>query len=220
MDEPSPRSIDMPARIAEQLRDQVNRGILSPGLQMRQMELAKQFSVSRVPVREALKLLAAEGLIEHDPNRGFYVAMLSSEEAEQLYRIRHLLEAEVLSTIEWPTVEQLKDLYARVKELDDLLEHGDRLGWVTRHREFHKSIFELSAQKFLVREVLRLLSLTDRYRSLVMTPGFSKEIKANQERSLVEALATRDKERLLQVFEQERNSIEQSLLAALKARGV
>lgn len=92
--------IDIPAQIAQEIRKLINRGQLPPGLQLRQSDLADRFGISRVPVREALKLLAAESIIEHDPNRGFFVAPLSTDEARQLYRLRHLLEAELLSTVE------------------------------------------------------------------------------------------------------------------------
>lgn len=213
------RSIDLPSFIANQIREQINRGVLAPGLQLRQMDLAERFDVSRVPVREALKLLAAAGMIEHDPNRGFYVAPLSSDEAEQLYRIRYLLESEVLSTVEWPGPEQLSALSDMVDELNETLEQGDRSGWVEKHRRFHHFIFDLSPHKVLVREVLRLLAITDRYRSLIAAPG-AKDARATQEHKLVEALATRDRELLLKVFAQERGSIEEGLLSALMARGL
>lgn len=219
----TPRATDIPSRIAGEIREQINRGVLSPGLQLRQMDLANQFSVSRVPVREALKLLAAEGLIGHDPNKGFHVAYLSSDEARQLYRIRYLLESELLSTVQWPNEQQLAHLDHMVESLDDALKEGDRSAWVTRHRQFHRYIFDLSPNKVLVNEVLRLLTLTDRYRSLLVSPGFngfSSEPRATQERHLVEALAARDRERLLSVFERARADIEKGMLAALEARGL
>src|SRR5689334_1338621 len=95
-------SLDMPAAIADEIRSLVTRGVLAPGLQLRQTDLAERFSASRVPVREALKLLTAEGVVTHDVNRGFFVTALSSDEARQLYRMRHLLETEVLSSVAWP----------------------------------------------------------------------------------------------------------------------
>ncbi|MFA5597201.1 MAG: GntR family transcriptional regulator [Pusillimonas sp.] len=216
----TPRATDIPSRIAGEIREQINRGVLSPGLQLRQMDLANQFSVSRVPVREALKLLAAEGLIGHDPNKGFHVAYLSSDEARQLYRIRYLLESELLSTVQWPNPQQLAHLETMVESLDEAIKDGDRSAWVTRHRQFHRYIFELSPNKVLVHEVLRLLTLTDRYRSLLVSPGFTADPRATQERHLVEALAARDRERLLSVFERARADIEKGMLAALEARGL
>ena len=93
----------VPAKIANELRSLIARGTLAPGMRLGQTELAEQFNASRVPVREALKLLSSEGIIEHDPNRGFFVTRLSRDEAEQLFTLRHLVEDELLSTIEWPS---------------------------------------------------------------------------------------------------------------------
>src|SRR5262245_44465220 len=100
----------VPAAIASRLRSLIARGSYSPGMRLGQTELAEQFSASRVPVREALKLLSSEGLVEHDPNRGFFVARLSRDEAEQLFTMRHLIEDELLKTLEWPDEEEFADL--------------------------------------------------------------------------------------------------------------
>ena len=217
----TPRNAGIPARIAEQIREMIVRGALSPGVHLGQMELAERFEASRVPVREALKLLAAEGLLIHDPNRGFFVATLSSEEASQLYRMRHLIEFELLSSVAWPTEAQIADFNAMLDELEVLLAGGDRAGWNIRHREFHLAIFNLSPQKILVREVLRLWTLTDRYRSLLPSPrARAGERGAEDERVLIDALAKRDRERLLSAFEEDRTKVEQMLLGLLDSRSL
>jgi DNA-binding GntR family transcriptional regulator len=217
----SGRTAGIPARIAEQIREMIVRGALSPGVHLGQMELAEQFEASRVPVREALKLLAAEGLLIHDPNRGFFVATLSSDEARQLYRMRHLIEFELLSTVEWPSPPQIKAFQAMLDELEELLAKGDRTAWNVRHREFHLAIFNLSPQKILVREVLRLWTLTDRYRSLLPSPRARAGARGSEdERDLVDALAKQDRQRLLAAFEEDRTRVEQMLLSLLDSRAL
>lgn len=220
VESPSSHQNGMPETIATGVRDLVARGALTPGVHLGQMELAERFKTSRVPVREALKLLAAEGIINHDANRGFFVPPLSSDEARQLYRIRHLLEVELLASVEWPSKDQVAALRAMYDELERLLADGKQMEWVARHREFHRSIFELSPKKVLVREVLRLLSLTDRYRSLAPVVLTRIDRKATQERHLLQALANRDRKKLLQVFEEDREHIERDLLAVLESRGL
>jgi DNA-binding GntR family transcriptional regulator len=214
------RTADTPARVADQIREQIARGALAPGLQLRQLELAELHKASRVPVREALKLLTAEGVVQHDPNRGFFVSALSSAEAQQLLRIRHLLEQELLSTIEWPSKQQLALLQSQVAELEELLQAGKATEWVKKHRAFYSAIFDLSPQKVISREVMRLLSLMDRYRALAphVLPG--TERKVTQERHLVASLAKRDRDRLLRVFDEDRTRIEEGLLGVLQARGL
>jgi DNA-binding GntR family transcriptional regulator len=212
------RGAGLPANIAQEIRNLITRGVLSPGVHLGQAELAAKFGASRVPIREALKLLTADGIVIHDPNRGFFIAMLSSDEARQLYRMRHLLEAEILANITWPDKKQLIELEEQLERMEVLLSKGNSVEWVDAHRRFHQTIFALSPQRYIVEEVQRLLRLTDRYRSLIHP--LPAENKAHQERHLLKALATRDRERLLAGFASDRAAIEAGLLSGLVARGL
>jgi DNA-binding GntR family transcriptional regulator len=212
------KSADRPALVADEIRSLVTRGVFAPGLQLRQVDLAERFGASRVPVREALKLLTGEGVVAHDPNRGFFVAGLSSDEARQLYRIRTLLETELLSTVAWPDKQRLTELSVQLKKLDKLMKEGDRAEWAIQHRHFYRMIFQLSPQKVLMQEVLRLLRMTDRYRSL--GPHASHQDNVATERHVFKALAARDRPGLLRVFEEDRRRIEEGLVGSLAGRGL
>jgi DNA-binding GntR family transcriptional regulator len=214
------RSAALPTMIAQRVRDFITRGVLSPGVHLGQAELAQQFGASRVPIREALKLLTADGVVVHDPNRGFFIANLSSDEARQLYRMRHLLEAELLASVEWPNKQQLTALEEQLERMESLLAGGNSPDWVHAHRQFHQMIFNLSPQRVIAAEVLRLLRLTDRYRSILPVQMIQGERRANQERHLLKALATRDRARLLQHFEHDRAQIEAGVLRGLQDRGL
>lgn len=206
--------------ISDQIRQLITRGALSPGVHLGQTELAERFNASRVPVREALKLLAAEGVVVHDPNRGFFVATLSSDEARQFYRMRHLVEGELISTIRWPSPKEVSRLNDIILEMEERLRKGDRTHWNVKHREFHKTIFDLSPQKVLVREVLRLWALTDRYRSLLPPPSLENDAgtAGMGERALVKALERKDRAELARVFHEDRARIEKMLLSILEDR--
>ena len=82
--------------VADKIRDQIIRGEIQEGAQLRQDAIANQYHVSRIPVREALRQLDAEGLIAIVPNRGAIVPALSPDDIEELFSIRALLEPEVL----------------------------------------------------------------------------------------------------------------------------
>jgi DNA-binding GntR family transcriptional regulator len=212
---------DIPRKIAEEVREQVARGVLAPGLRLGQAELAEQFDASRMPVREALKLLSAEGIVVHDPNRGFFVAKLSSDEARQLFKMRDLIEDALLAGVRWPTAEELADLEHRAEELEDLLNAGARGGWWIRHREFHRIVFELSDEKIIVNEAMRLWSLTDRYRSLLPLPRrLSPERSVVNKHNLVQALEDKDRRQLLSVRAERRQYFEQLVLETLESRGL
>lgn len=221
----SDEKVDMPARIAQRIRELISRGALSPGVHLGQIELADQFQTSRAPVREALKLLATEGTLNHDKNRGFFVAPLSSDEVRQLYRLRALIEAEVLASVVWPDEARLAALHeqlARVTELraDDRF----RAEWAQAHRSFHDAIFDLSDQKVMVREVRRLWTLTDRYRSLLFALPRQdlrrQSIKVSKEMGLLEALAQQDLKRLQKIVDEERTYARDKLLDLLSGRGL
>jgi DNA-binding GntR family transcriptional regulator len=171
-------------------------------------------------LREAFKLLSAEGVIEHDPHRGFFVARLSLDEARQLYRMRRLLEGELLGTVEWPSVEQVAALTDLVDDLERALREQNTAAWLACHRAFFTALFELSPQKILVREVLRLIGLTDRYRAMAPQVLPSAERKALQERHLLGALAKRNRQRLLELFERDRARIEAGVESVLRERGL
>jgi DNA-binding GntR family transcriptional regulator len=208
------------SRIARDIRELISRGTLWPGVHLGQSELAERFGVSRVPVREALKLLDAEGIVFHDPNRGFFIAHISSNEARQLYRMRHLLEMELLSSLEWPDEAQLQDLRQRLEQLERFLKEGKGPEWTKAYREFHAAIFKLSPFKVILNQVLRLVRLTDRYRSLAPINLALSERTVDSERHLVLALATRDRSRLIQCFEEERARITHLMLKSLEARNL
>ena len=90
--EPAPPHGATVAFIVERLRDDIFRSRLAPGARLVECDLTSRFSVSRGPVREALRRLAAEGLIEHVPNRGALVRRLSAREIRELFQIRVELE--------------------------------------------------------------------------------------------------------------------------------
>ena len=209
----------VPEVIAEKIRGLVARGALAPGMRLGQAELAKQFDTSRVPLREALKLLSSEGIVEHDPNRGFFIAPFSSDEARQLFRMRHLIEDELLKSVEWPSKAKLADIEKRAAGLEKLLDTGDRAEWWIQHRQFHHMIFDLSPQKIIVKEAMRLWMLTDRYRSMLPMPRRgSDERRVVEKKSFIDALRSQDRKLLLNVRKERRQAFEDLVLRTLKER--
>src|SRR5262245_62073768 len=92
-------TLSAPPSVANALRDAILQGDLSPGEQIRQAEWAERLGTSRIPVREALKALAAEGLLSHDHNRGYFVIRFGADEMAQIYLLRRLLETELLRSL-------------------------------------------------------------------------------------------------------------------------
>ena len=90
------RGTTTPDLIADTLRDEILRGVAAPGQALRQEELAERFGVSRLPVRDALLRLEAQGLVHVYPNRGAFVISLTSNEVREVYEMRILLEGDIL----------------------------------------------------------------------------------------------------------------------------
>ena len=90
------RATSTPDLIAETLREEILRGEVEPGQALRQEELAERFGVSRLPVRDALLRLEAQGLVHVYPNRGAFVVALSADEVREIYEMRILLEGDII----------------------------------------------------------------------------------------------------------------------------
>jgi DNA-binding GntR family transcriptional regulator len=214
-----PEILGMPAEIADKVRDLVVRGTLSPGEHLGQAELAERFGVSRMPVREALKLLAADGVVSHDPNRGYFIARLSRAEATELYKMRRWLEAELLGSMPWPTARQIVSVRALLDEVDGYLMAGDWSKWNHGLDSLRRAIFDLSAEKYILQEALRLWTLTDRYRLLMPPMARVEDERAGSgERALLDAMVVQDRPALLTAYHKDRDRIEAILFESLDQR--
>lgn len=206
-------------QVAEQIRQMIVRGALAPGIHLSQEDLAKSFGVSRFPVREALKLLAAETIVVHDLNRGFFVAALSSAEARQLYRLRQLVETELFGGLTWPSAQQLKGLEALLTELVQRSRDPRRSDWAHLHGEFQKAIIRLSDQDVVVREAERLWTLTERYRSFLPYDINDPE-PMKRRREIFDALRLQDRHKLIVAVDLGRQEALDAVMASLESRGL
>ncbi len=206
-------STALPDKIAENLKNLIVRGTISPGEHLGQTELAQRFGMSKVPIREALKFLASEGLLRHDRNRGYFVAQLELDEAMQLYKLRRWLESELLSTARWPDEAEGKDFLQRFDLLDEFERQKLRAEWAALLRQLRYDILDLSPQKLLLREATRLWTLTDRYRALM-----PREMGVSFERNLIDALMNRDRNALLAAYHKDRDRIEEVLKLSFTGR--
>lgn len=200
----------LPNSVAKELRSLIVRGTLLPGEHMGQTELANRFGRSKVPIREALKHLATEGFLLHDRNRGYFVAPIDYREADQLYRLRRWVEAELLKTARWPAKEELQDFQKQFDTLSKIDPDKDFEAWSGALEQLRYSIFDLSPQKMLLREAIRLWRLTDRYRYT-----FPRNVADSPERSLIEAFKEHDRDLLLTTYHAIRDKVESILYEVL-----
>jgi DNA-binding GntR family transcriptional regulator len=143
---------ELPATLVElatdRLRDAILSGALRPGEKVREEQLCVEFGISRAPLREALRLLSQQGLVEHLPRRGSRVSVWSPTDIRQLYALRHVLERHAVETaLPMPDPDSA---LAPVREALALMRRAtDELGRDDAHRRFHATVVELADNRQL-----------------------------------------------------------------------
>ena len=123
------------------VRDAILHGELEPGAIMSQVQLAQELGVSRTPLREALRLLQREGLVDAEPNRRVRVASISIADLEQLYTLRIVNEAfGIRLTVPQMTPADIAGLRELLAEMQRFGEQRDLDSWEVPHREFHRRL--------------------------------------------------------------------------------
>ena len=149
-------------QIASRLRDDVLAGRLPAGERLSQERLAEQFQVSRVPIRDALRQLQAEGLLVAHPRLGMSVAELSAPDLEELYDMRLALEP-AIARLATPRL-RAEDLAAMREHLDFMRGPGDLSPeWFSAHAAFHHALNVRSGRERMCQLVDSLRAQTERY---------------------------------------------------------
>jgi DNA-binding GntR family transcriptional regulator len=140
---------------------------LPANLPLRPQALASRLSVSVMPVREALRLLEAEGLVSFTPRRGARVAELSEEDIEETYIVRAALEGLAARlAVQNMTPRDLRALQRTHSRMQRARQEEDLAEFLTSDREFHATMYGLSKREGLVRRILQLWDQSRRYLAL------------------------------------------------------
>jgi len=127
------------AQVASILRQSIIAGELKPGTRLREAELSKSINISRSPIREALRMLESEGLVQINPNKGAFVTQLNEKDLSEIYELRKLLEVYAVRTAcELMTGEDLRELKGLFHEMEKKLELKDYIGYLNTSHEFHE----------------------------------------------------------------------------------
>jgi DNA-binding GntR family transcriptional regulator len=201
------------------IRDLIRQRMLLPGEPVRQQDMAERLGMSRVPVREALKVLQTEGIVSHSPNQGYFVTKFSAAELDQIYLMRRVLETALLQHLIWPDPERL----AAIADINDRLAAAAAAGEVTAvvglNREFHEAVFELSPLRTVHREVRRLWEMSDSYRALYLY-GPARERIAGEHQEMLDALEARDLDGLVAATDRHRGVAQEEVAAMLGGRSI
>jgi DNA-binding GntR family transcriptional regulator len=135
-------------------REAILSGVFEPGFRLRQEDLAAVFETSRIPVREALRVLEYEGLVASEPHRGFTVTSLDAEQIDEIYELRVVLESHAtrlaIPLLTEADLEALDSLYQSMAEAQD---PDDQLA---RREQFYLRLYSTTARPRLVGLIMRL----------------------------------------------------------------
>jgi DNA-binding GntR family transcriptional regulator len=171
-------------RVAAHLREAILGGDIKPGERLRQEEIAERLGASRLPVREALRMLEAEGLTELEPNKGARVPLLGSREVDLLYQMRERLEplalTESMPGLGEAELNRLGQIQSRIENWPGVPE------FLAFDREFHLLSYSRCEMEPLFTIVTRLWNSTQYYRrAYMMISGAGKPWIVNAEHNLL-----------------------------------
>ncbi|MEV0118212.1 GntR family transcriptional regulator [Streptomyces sp. NPDC050844] len=205
--------------VLDELRRAITSGELKPGTAIRQDALAERLEVSRVPLREALKILEGEGMVVHRVHRGYFVTELSLDDLREVYRIRELLEAEAVREACTRLSPALLDtLDEAERAVEEASEAGDVSAMAAANRRFHFALVEASGMPRLIRLISTLWDATDAYRSLYYVASPNRERVVHEHRAIVEALRAGDVETAVRHLDEHRAHAVDTLREILEAQ--
>lgn len=177
--------------VAEQLRQRIFRRELEPGSWIDEMKIAEEFGISRTPLREALKVLAAEGLVTMKVRRGAYVTEMSEKDLRDVYHLLSLLESDaagvVASRLQAAELAQIETLHAELEAAGQ-----DRERFFAVNERFHLLLLELADNRWRSQMVadLRKVMKLNRHNSLFKEGRIEDSLR--EHRAIMAALAARD----------------------------
>jgi DNA-binding GntR family transcriptional regulator len=187
-------------QVAERLRQQIFARELEPGSWIDELKLCAQWGISRTPMREALKVLAVEGLVTMKVRRGAYVTEMSRDDVAQVYHLLALLESDAAAQVAASATSSQR---ARLSELHALLEaqvdHRD--AFFATNEQFHMALLDMAGNRWAVQVVqdLRKMMKLNRHHSLFKQGRLEDSLA--EHRALIQALSKRDAEAARQTMQ-------------------
>jgi DNA-binding GntR family transcriptional regulator len=201
------------AGLLDGLRDRIVRGELSPGAALRQEALAAELGVSRLPVRDALCQLEAEGLVETRSDRGAYVATLTAAQCAEVFDLRVLLECDALAhAIPLHTSRSLRAVQAVQAELEV---EDDVSLWVAGDRCFHELLYAPGERQLTMQSIATLRNKVDRFYRSRLDPNARRKPWKAEHRQILQAVAECDINQACQSLEKHLRATERAVLKAV-----
>lgn len=180
------------------MRDAILRGDEPPGTIIPIDAVARFFGVSQIPVREALKVLCGESLVEHVPHVGFSVAQLTYPEFRELYDVRQALETSALrAAVQHAALAddaRMREIHAA---MGAALAAGDEQAYHLASRRFHLGLIEPSGMQRLVHLYVGAWNMTESARPMARIPTTERSGFVDEHDAMLAAFVARDADRLV-----------------------
>lgn len=207
-------------RVADVLRDKITYGALSQGLRLNERVLCEELDVSRTPLREALKTLASEGLVELLPNRGARVTPMTLADTAQTFEVLRVLEGlagELAGArADGAVVAKLRKVHERMRACH---RRGDRERYFELNQQIHAEILRLAGNPVLAStyDKLNLRLRRARYSANMSQSRWDRAMQEHDQ--IIEALEARNGKRLRALLEDHISNKCNVVIAALLASG-
>ncbi|QKV55000.1 GntR family transcriptional regulator [Comamonas antarctica] len=188
-------------QVAEQLRLRIFQHVLEPGTWIDELKIAEELGISRTPLREALKVLAAEGLVTMKVRRGAYVTEVSTKDVHDVYHLLALLESDAAAVVASSATEaELAELQALHEEL--VRHKDDAQQFFAVNERFHMRLLALANNRWSDQVVadLRKVMKLNRHKSLFRQGRIDESL--HEHALIVQALQSREPERARQAMQQ------------------
>ena len=177
-------------KLYSELREQVVTRVIPPGTKLSEPQLSKKWRVSRTPIREVLRKLESEGLVDFFPYRGFIVNSISIEDVDHIYTIKISLEGlagRIATSRISSDREKMRIMQNLVREMESYARKGDVANYSKKNLEFHVCIWEWCGNPWLTKILFNLSSQLNRFilRALHVPNRIEKSVK--EHRKILEA---------------------------------
>lgn len=177
--------------VAELLRQRIFNRELAPGSWIDELKLAEEYGISRTPLREALKVLATEGLVTMKVRRGAYVTEVSERDLADVYHLLSLLESDAAGVVATQATDaQIKELQTLHRDLEKAVTKRERFFQI--NEAFHMRLLEIANNRWrdqMVADLRKVMKL-NRHNSLLKSGRLEESL--SEHRAIMEALAARD----------------------------
>lgn len=175
------------------LHEAIVRGELLPNQRLIELDLAKQLDVGRAAIRTALDRLTQDGLVEHEPNRGAHVRLVTLDEAVEMFEARAVLEGLALRyAAANATAQEITELRALVDQMEERFAAGDLLAISDINAQLHTMLLRIANHRTVSRLLERLQAHHVRFQyRMILVPGRAPH-SLQEHRAIVDAVAAHD----------------------------